>query len=104
MDASKVREYLDENPNVYWMFEREALRMWRRGFKHYSARTIMEYLRHNSALEADPTRVFKVNDHLTPTLARDFLDRHPEIPRKFFEFRGARVERVEQRPAFRLEG
>ena len=91
MTPAEIREYLDDNPNVFRRFEGEALKVISRGFGHYSARTIMEYLRHNSNLEADPTKMFKINDHLTPTLARDFMQAHPEAPKKFFEMRGARV-------------
>ncbi len=90
MNAETVRTFLDENPAVFHRFGREALRVIRRGWKHYSARTIMEVMRHHSNLEADPTKRFKINDHLIPTLARDFMTAHPEAPKKFFELRTAR--------------
>jgi hypothetical protein len=92
--AEKIRKFLDENPHIYAAFEREALLVRARGFKHYSARTIIHYLRHRTAIGADPFKNFKVNDHISPTLARDFLDRHQEIPSKFFELRDAVVERI----------
>jgi len=94
LDPLEIRTFLDANPHIYWAFEREALRVIEHGHAHYSARTIVEVLRHQSALEADPSKQFKINDHITPTLARDFMDRHPEAPAGFFELRGARVRRL----------
>ena len=102
MNPVKIRRYLDEHPHVYERFEREALRMWDRGFNHYSARTIIEYLRHQTALEADPEDTWKINNDIAPTLARDFLERHPEIPPKFFEKRTART--VPSESDFKLVG
>lgn len=99
MKASKIRNFLDDNPHVFEMFEREAMRVWYKGFQHYSARTIIHYLRHMTAMEADPCGYFKVNNNLSPTLARDFLEKHPEIPVEFFETRKADVEKM-----FKLEG
>ena len=104
MSPEKIREYLDENPEVYARFKREAFKMIDRGFSHYSARTIMEFLRHNSALEADPTKVFKINNDLIPTLARDFMDDNPDAPLNFFEMRDADVVRAGGKLPFLLEG
>lgn len=89
--------YLPDNLHVYRAFEREALRVVQRGFKHYSARTIVEVLRHNSALtEAGGT--YKLNDHMTPSHARLFALMHPQHA-GLFEFRytksaGRRLEAV----------
>lgn len=102
MTPSEVRTFVDENPELYRAFEAEALRIIERGRKRYSARTIVEWLRHNSAVQADPTGEFKINDHVTPTLARDFLDDHPEAPPRFFETRGADV--IPKREPFALTG
>lgn len=102
MTPFEVRAFVDEHPELYQAFEAEALRIIARGFRRYSARTIVEWLRHNSAIQADPTGQFKINDHITPTLARDFMDDHPEAPPRFFEMRGADV--VPKREPFRLVG
>lgn len=102
MTPTEAREYLDAHPEVYRAFEREAIRIMRRGVDRYSARTIMEWLRHNSMLEADPTGAFKINNNLIPTLARDFMEDHPEAPPRFFEMRGADV--APKREPFRLVG
>lgn len=90
--AEKIRDYLSANPQIYEAFEAEALKIRDLGFEHYSSRMIIHYLRHMTNLEADPDGHYKINDHLSPTLARDFLNKHPEIPEKFFELRAAKVE------------
>lgn len=82
---------LPANLHVYAAFEREALRVLRKGFKHYSARTIIEVLRHNSAL-ADGDAAFKINDHATPGYARLFALLHPEQDR-LFDFRDSPAAR-----------
>ena len=87
--AHRVRKYLDDHPAIYARFEREALRVASRR-SHYSAKTIVEVLRHESLFEADPDGLFKVNNNLIPTLAHDFVEDHPELP-GFFEVRSAYV-------------
>lgn len=72
-------------PHICEHFERIALQMVARGFKHYSARTIIHVMRHHTDLH-DGTSAFKINDHISPALSRWFLGRHPELP-EFFEVR-----------------
>lgn len=79
------REWLLRNQIVWHRFETEALRIWNRGRDHYSARTIGEVLRHESAL-ADDDQAYKLNDHIWPDLARLFLECHPACA-GFFETR-----------------
>lgn len=75
------------NVEVWRMFEREANRVWRnKANKHYSARTIVEYLRHHSAAN-DSSVDFKINDHAAPVLARLWTFLYPERS-GFFELRG----------------
>lgn len=83
--------YLPDNLHVYEAFEREALRVAERGFKHYSARTIIEVLRHNSAL-AEATGAWKLNDWRTPYLARLFALLQPQHA-GLFEFRQTKAAR-----------
>lgn len=83
--------YLPDNLHVYAAFEREALRVAVRGFKHYSARTIIEVLRHHSAL-AEEGGAWKLNDWRTPYLARLFALMHPQYA-GLFEFREAKAAR-----------
>jgi hypothetical protein len=61
--------WLVANTAVWHAFEREANRVWNRGRRHYSARTLIEYLRHNTAL-ADDDIEFKLNNNSAPDLAR----------------------------------
>lgn len=77
--------YLPDNLHVYRAFAREALLIAGRGFEHYSARTIIEVLRHHSAL-TEVGGAWKLNDHNTPYLARLFALMHPEHG-ALFEFR-----------------
>ena len=81
--------YLPENLHVYEAFVRETLRVTGKGFKHYSARTIIEVLRHHSALH-EVGGPWKLNDWHTPYLARLFALDHPAHA-DLFEFREAKA-------------
>lgn len=84
-------EYLPANLHVYSAFEAEAKKIISRGFKRYSARTIIEVLRHHSAL-AEASGSFKLNDWHTPYLARLFAILNPASA-NLFEFRVAKAAR-----------
>lgn len=86
---SDFLEYFHGNQHVYRAFKAEALRVVRKGFQHYSARTIIEVLRHNSALN-EAGGAWKLNNDRTPFLARLFALDMPEH-RDLFEFRRARA-------------
>lgn len=84
---SDFREWLERNFSVWEAFEREANKVWASGRRHYSARTIGEYLRHETLLrEAPSDPKFKLNDHFWPDLARLHMLYHEERE-GFFEFR-----------------
>lgn len=85
---------LPKNLHVYTAFEREALRVVARGREHYSARTIIEVLRHNSALE-EVGGAWKLNDHATPYWARLFALMNPDHA-GLFEFREAKAARRDE--------
>ena len=87
--------YLPENLHVFAAFEREALRVVAKGFDHYSARTIIEVLRHNSALAERGGR-WKLDDWNTPYLARLFALVHPEHA-GLFEYRTAKAVQRQRR-------
>ena len=80
------KEWLTENYHVWEAFEYEANAVWNRGRKHYSARTIGEYLRHHSMIHQQNGREFKLNDHYWPDLARLYMMLHPDRE-GFFERR-----------------
>jgi len=85
MFRSDFAEWLVENGHVWRRFEAEADKVWARGRKHYSARTIIEVLRHESAL-TDTDKTWKLNDCRTPDMARLYLLLHPSHA-GFFETR-----------------
>lgn len=76
--TTEFRSWLPDNLHVYDEFEREALKVIARGFKHYSARTIIHVFRHHSALQEHRGKGWKLNDHHSPYLARLFDLLHPE--------------------------
>ena len=81
--------YLPENLHVYHAFEHEALQVAARGFHHYSARTIMEVLRHHSALH-EVGGQWKIDNDATPYCARLFALMHPHH-KDLFTFRLAKA-------------
>lgn len=87
----KFLDYLPDNLHVFEAFEREAMRVVAKGYAHYSARTIIEVLRHHSAL-AEAGGPWKLNDWHTPYLARLFALTNP-AHRGLFEFRVAKALR-----------
>ena len=89
--------YLPENLHVYERFEREALKVAAKGFKHYSARTIIEVLRHWSALE-EKGGAWKLNNDQTPYHARLFALCNP-LYATLFEFREAKAAKRAQEAA-----
>lgn len=80
-------EWLGTNYTVWLAFELEADKVWDRGRRRYSARTIWEYMRHESMVrEVDNEHHFKLNDHWPPDLARLYMLLHPDRD-GFFERR-----------------
>lgn len=77
--------WLVQNWPIWKAFEREASRIYARGRSRYAARTIIEWLRHETALREVGSE-FKINDHYTPDLARLWLCHYPERA-GFFEVR-----------------
>ena len=70
--------WLEKNEHVWDAFCNEAFKIHKRGFKHYSARTIIHVLRHHSAVTENGS-VWKISDHSSPYLARLFDLRFPEM-------------------------
>jgi hypothetical protein len=79
--------WLSENWHVWQEFEAQADRVWARGRRHYSARTIFEVLRHESVVkEAGNAEGWKLNNNVVPDLARLYGLMHPDRV-DFFEKR-----------------
>lgn len=85
-------DWLRDNPHVWDAFVAQALSVVNVGFKHYSARTIIEVLRHHSAL-TEGSGAWKLNDHTMPYLARLFALIYPQHAR-LFEFRSTNLEKA----------
>ena len=80
-------DWVTQNFHIWEAFEREADLIWNSGRRHWSARTIGEYLRHETAIrEGGDGTGFKVNDHAWPSLARIYMLMHPDRE-GFFERR-----------------
>lgn len=78
-------EWLMANWDLFKAFEREANLVAVRGRRHYSANTIIEYLRHETALrEINPE--FKFNDRWTSSIARLYPLMNPGRS-ELFEYR-----------------
>lgn len=60
-------QWLDENFDLWARFEHQCNLIRRRGFEHYSARTVVHYLRHETALQqkTGPLKL-KINNNVRP--------------------------------------
>ncbi|WP_299074769.1 hypothetical protein [uncultured Paraglaciecola sp.] len=70
--SAEFMEWLPDNLHIYLAFEKEATAIFNSGRSHYSARTIVEFLRHHTAIAEKPQCDWKINDHSVPYLARLF--------------------------------
>lgn len=77
--------WLDSNWHIWVAFHDAASKMYAKGRKHYSARTIVEWLRHETALRSDDVE-FKINGNYVPDLARLWTYVYPHRS-AFFEIR-----------------
>jgi hypothetical protein len=71
-------ETLSRNINLYTQFAIEAHRIKSKGRHHYSARTIIEFLRHETAIH-DNNLDFKINNNIAPLLAKVSMFMFPEL-------------------------
>jgi len=85
-------QYHRKNPHIWNEFQRLTLALIARGVKHYSARTIIHYIRMNTQLKENNSS-FKINDHISPYYARKFMQEHPEHD-GFFKVRRSRVDEL----------
>lgn len=92
VDANSIRfrddfpAWLAQNYPIWERFEAEANRVYTRGRYHYSARTIGEFIRHETALAATDDGAWKINNNRFPDLARLYLLMYPERA-GFFDLR-----------------
>jgi len=78
-------KWLQVNHHVYMEFNRLAEVVWKAGWRHYSARTIMENIRHRSNVR-ELFGDYKINNIRIPCCARLYALNHPERA-ILFEFR-----------------
>lgn len=80
-DRTKYRDdfsdWLLANGHIWSAFAAKAHQIWERGRRHYSARTIVEVLRHESTL-AEIGGEWKINGNYVPDLARLYQDTFPD--------------------------
>lgn len=82
----KFLAWLPANFHVYDAFCEETLKVIGLGFSHYSARTILHYLRHHTALAECNSEGWKLNNDFSPYLARLFDLMNPHLA-GLFEYR-----------------
>lgn len=70
--------WLAQNEPIYRQFELQTLSLIEAGWSHFSARTIVEEIRHYTRHREAGDCSFKINDHMAPDLARAFAVRHPQ--------------------------
>jgi hypothetical protein len=74
--SSEFIDWLPENEHVWEAFTDEVFKVQQKGFKHYSARTIVHVLRHHSAVSEKSSnewkKMWKINNNHSPYLARLF--------------------------------
>jgi hypothetical protein len=94
--------WLPQNLHVWNAFKGESFKVIQRGYTHYSGRTIIEFLRHHTALEESPTpgHDWKLNNNYPPYLVRLFDLAYPEHA-GLFEYR---VTKKVVTPACQLHG
>ena len=79
--------WLKDNSHVYRRFCFIARKARRIGMKRWSARGVIHVMRWKSAIQdSDPT--FKINNNISPMLARQAMKDYPELE-GFFEVRDA---------------
>jgi hypothetical protein len=81
-------DWLGINDPIWQQFERQTLDLIAAGWTHFSARTIVEEIRHYTRLREAGACSFKINDHMAPDLARAFAVRYPQHAR-LWEYRRA---------------
>lgn len=79
------------HPGVYAAFSAIARETRAAGFQHYSARTIIHVMRHHRAVSMGPGGEFKIDNRVSPYLARRLL-REDRTFEGFFEFRKSRED------------
>lgn len=78
-------DWIESNWHVFEAFSNAADQTWDAGWKHYSARTIMEVIRHRSNIR-EVSGSYKINNNKIPDCARLYMLMNQDR-RGMFEFR-----------------
>lgn len=84
-------DWLETNAHIYAHAEADLEQLWARGWRHYSMRTIVEHIRHETNLREEGGD-FKCNNNHAPDMARLYMATH-DRPR-FLETRNGRVREL----------
>jgi hypothetical protein len=78
--------WLGDNWHVWQAFVEETFAVIESGHRRYSARTVVEYIRHKTHVKENSGSGFKLNNNHTPYLGRLFAMIYPEYA-DIFSFR-----------------
>lgn len=78
--------WLEDNQHIYRRFKRMAKYAKRCGRKHYSARAIIQVIRWETEISQRGDKTFRINNNVTPGLARLAMHDEPEL-KGFFRCR-----------------
>ena len=78
--------WIGANLHIWTRFELEANRTWDRGRRRYSARTLIEFIRHETSMNEGPDAFYKINNSFVPDISRLYGMLYPERV-DFFECR-----------------
>ena len=76
--SAEFGAWVAANPTIVARFFIEAHKVWVQGRRKYGARTIIEFLRHQTSLAEANNPAFKINNNAAPKLARLYLRIYPE--------------------------
>lgn len=66
-------DWLADNWQVFEYFAHSANAVWSHGWRRYSARTIVEVMRHRTAVREIGDGTWKLNNNRTPDMAKLYL-------------------------------
>jgi len=80
----KFNKFHAENPEVYLLFEQQALRAIDCGHKKIGSKAIIEYLRWKlNFVNKQGNKPYKIDNNFTPYYSRLFAEKHPNYNNYF---------------------
>lgn len=79
-------EFHNQYPEVWQMFVDFTFQMISKGYKNYSAQSVIERIRWEKDAGSDGTSAFKINNNFTAFYSRGFMRRYPQY-NGFFRLR-----------------